>query len=46
METELYEDLTFVDELARKYTGQEFSNRTPGEKRYKMVFVAERWTGQ
>src|SRR5262245_43182944 len=33
IEFELYEDLTFVNQLARKYTGADFQHGYPGEHR-------------
>lgn len=43
---ELYEDLTFVNLLARKYTGADFQHGYPGEHRYKVTIQVESWTGQ
>lgn len=43
---QLYEDLSFVNVLARKYTGADFGAGAPGEKRYKMTFQTKTWTGQ
>jgi len=43
---ELYENLDFVNILARKYTGADFSASEVGEKRFKLTFHADRWTGQ
>ena len=42
----LYEDLTFVNLLARKYTGADFQHGFPGEHRYKVTIQVESWTGQ
>src|SRR5262245_22916243 len=43
---ELYEDLTFVNLLARKYTGADFQHGYPGEHRYKLTIRVDAWTGQ
>ena len=43
---ELYEDLTFVNQLARKYTGADFQHGYPGEHRYKLTIRVDGWTGQ
>lgn len=43
---ELYEDLTFVNQLARKYTGADFTKGHPGEHRYKLTIRVDAWTGQ
>jgi PPOX class probable F420-dependent enzyme len=43
---DLYEDLDFVNILARKYTGADFSAGKVGERRFKLTFAADRWTGQ
>ena len=43
---ELYEDLTFVNQLARKYTGDDFERGRPGEHRYKVTIRVDSWTGQ
>jgi PPOX class probable F420-dependent enzyme len=43
---ELYEDLTFVNQLARKYTGADFQHGYPGEHRYKLTIQVNAWTGQ
>jgi PPOX class probable F420-dependent enzyme len=42
----LYEDLTFVNQLARKYTGADFRHGSPGEHRYKLTIQVNSWTGQ
>ena len=46
VEFELYEDLTFVNQLARKYTGADFQHGFPGEHRYKLTIQVNSWTGQ
>ncbi len=43
---ELYEDLTFVNQLARKYTGADFKHGHVGEHRYKLTIQINSWTGQ
>ncbi len=43
---ELYEDLTFVNQLARKYTGADFQHGNAGEHRYKLTIKVNAWTGQ
>ncbi len=43
---ELYEDLTFVNLLALKYTGAEFAHGYAGEHRYKLTIRVDAWTGQ
>jgi PPOX class probable F420-dependent enzyme len=46
IEFELYEDLTFVNQLARKYTRADFQHGYPGEHRYKLTIQINGWTGQ
>lgn len=43
---ELYEDLTFVNRLARKYTGADFTHGHVGEQRYKLTVQIDAWTAQ
>ena len=43
---ELFETLVWVNELARKYTGGDFTGGTDGEPRYKVVIRIDAWTGQ
>jgi PPOX class probable F420-dependent enzyme len=43
---ELYETLAWVNQLARKYTGADFTKGTDGEPRYKVVIRIDAWTGQ
>lgn len=43
---ELYEDLTFVNLLAQKYTGADFTHGFAGEHRYKLTVKVNSWTGQ
>jgi PPOX class probable F420-dependent enzyme len=42
---ELYEDLTWVNQLAHKYTGADFTNGVAGEQRYKVTIRVDSWTG-
>jgi PPOX class probable F420-dependent enzyme len=41
----LFLDLTFVNKLAQKYTGADFSRGYAGEERYKVTMFPETWTG-
>src|SRR5262245_53998034 len=41
-----YEPLYFVNELARKYTGEDFQHGHAGQERYKLVIRVESWTAQ
>ncbi|MGC4193022.1 MAG: PPOX class F420-dependent oxidoreductase [Thermomicrobiales bacterium] len=41
-----YDDLGFVNILARKYTGKDVTFGKVGESRFRMTFVPKRWTGQ
>lgn len=43
---ELYLDLTFVNQLAQKYTGADFALGHAGEERYKLTVETSSWTGQ
>jgi PPOX class probable F420-dependent enzyme len=43
---ELYESLTWVNQLARKYTGADFTGGKDGEQRYKVTVRIDAWTGQ
>jgi PPOX class probable F420-dependent enzyme len=45
-EFELYEDLTWVNQLARKYTGADYTRGTVGEQRYKVTIRVDSWTAQ
>jgi PPOX class probable F420-dependent enzyme len=45
-EWELYRDLTFVNQLARKYTGADYTRGVVGEERYKATVRIDSWTGQ
>ena len=42
----LYDDLTFVNELSRKYTGGDYRHGHAGQRRYKLTIRVEGWTGQ
>jgi hypothetical protein len=46
IEFELYLDLTFVNQLARKYTGADYTRGFAGEERYKLTIQVNSWTGQ
>jgi PPOX class probable F420-dependent enzyme len=41
---ELYKTLTFVNLLAQKYTGADFTGGHAGEERYKVTISIESWT--
>ena len=43
---ELFETLDWVTELARKYTGADFTGGVDGEPRYKVTIRVDAWTGQ
>lgn len=43
---ELYETLAWVNQLARKYTGADFTGGKDGEPRYKVTIRVDSWTGQ
>ena len=43
---ELYETLAWVNQLARKYTGTDFTGGRDGEPRYKVTIRIDAWTGQ
>jgi PPOX class probable F420-dependent enzyme len=46
VEWQLFTDLTFVNQLARKYTGADYTRGFPGEERYKVTIRVDSWTGQ
>jgi PPOX class probable F420-dependent enzyme len=46
VEFELYETLAWVNQLARKYTGADFTKGKDGEPRYKVTIRIDAWTGQ
>ncbi len=43
---ERYDDLTFVNQLSRKYTGVDYQYGHAGEERYKLTIRVDAWTGQ
>jgi PPOX class probable F420-dependent enzyme len=43
---ELFETLAWVNQLARKYTGADFTGGVDGEPRYKVTIRVDAWTGQ
>ena len=43
---ERYDDLTFVNQLSRKYTGGDYQYGHAGEERYKLTIRVDAWTGQ
>lgn len=43
-EFELYRTLEFVNQLARKYTGADFTDGRDGEERYKVTVRIDSWT--
>ena len=43
---ELYDTLAWVNQLARKYTGTDFTDGTDGEHRYKVAIRVDSWTAQ
>ena len=46
VEFELYLTLDFVHQLARKYTGADYTRGHAGERRYKATVRVDSWTGQ
>lgn len=46
VEWELYTTLDFVNLLARKYTGADYTRGHVGEERYKVTIQVNSWTGQ
>jgi len=46
VEFELFDTLVWVNELARKYTGTDFSHGVDGEHRYKVTIRIDSWTAQ
>ena len=42
---ERYDDLSFVNQLSRKYTGEDYLRGVP-EERYKLTIRVDAWTGQ
>ena len=43
---ELFQTLAWVNMLARKYTGADFTGGVDGEPRYKVTIRVDAWTGQ
>ena len=43
---DLFNNLSFVNLLARKYTGADFTQGHDGEHRYKLTVQVNSWTGQ
>jgi PPOX class probable F420-dependent enzyme len=41
----LYEDLSFVNELSRKYTGKDYPPESMGLRRYRLTVEIDSWTG-
>ncbi|HET9015994.1 MAG TPA: PPOX class F420-dependent oxidoreductase [Thermomicrobiaceae bacterium] len=46
VDLELFDTLEWVNQLARKYTGRDFSEGSAGEHRYKVTIRVDAWTGQ
>jgi PPOX class probable F420-dependent enzyme len=46
IEFELFETLAWVNRLAHKYTGADFTGGEDGEHRYKVTIRIDSWTGQ
>ena len=46
VEFELFDTLSWVNQLARKYTGADFTGGADGEHRYKVTIRVDAWTGQ
>ncbi|MEA2528306.1 MAG: uncharacterized protein QOF73_5533 [Thermomicrobiales bacterium] len=46
VELELFDNLSWVNQLARKYTGADFTQGADGEHRYKVTIRIESWTAQ
>ena len=43
---ERYADATFVNQLSRKYTGEDYARVLPGQERYKLTVRINAWTAQ
>ncbi|HEU5424962.1 MAG TPA: PPOX class F420-dependent oxidoreductase [Nitrolancea sp.] len=43
---ELFDTLAWANQLARKYTGADFTSGRDGEHRYKVTIRVDSWTGQ
>lgn len=39
-----YDDLSFVNQLAQKYTGADYPSETKGESRYRLTMEVTHWT--
>ena len=46
VEFELFKTLSWVNQLAQKYTGADFTGGVDGEQRYKVTVRVDSWTGQ
>lgn len=46
VELELFDNLSWVNQLARKYTGADFTQGADGEHRYKVTIRIESWSAQ
>jgi hypothetical protein len=46
VEFELFDNLSWVNQLAHKYTGADFTHGKDGEHRYKVTIQVDSWTGQ
>ena len=46
VEFELFKTLSWVNQLAQKYTGADFTGGVDGEQRYKVTVWVDSWTGQ
>ncbi len=46
VEFELFETISWVNQLAQKYTGADFTSGVDGEQRYKVRVRVDSWTGQ
>lgn len=46
VEFELFDNLSWVNQLARKYTGADFTAGKDGEHRYKVTIRVDSWTAQ
>ncbi len=46
IELELFDNLSWVNHLARKYTGADFAQGANGEHRYKVTIRVDSWTAQ
>ena len=46
IDLELFDNLSWVNHLARKYTGADFAQGADGELRYKVTIRVDSWTAQ